>query len=50
VCATADKEALKFEVFDFMRLNLYVKSLPNFMHNGDEQLCHATPRNEQSLL
>jgi hypothetical protein len=33
-----------------MRLNLYVKSLPNFMHNDDEQLRHATPHNKQSLL
>jgi len=50
MCATAYKQTLKFDVYDFMRLNLYVKSLPNFMHNYDEQLCHATPHNKQSLL
>lgn len=50
MCATTYKQTLKFEVYDFMRLNLYVKSLPNFMHNDDEQLCPATPDNKQSLL
>lgn len=50
MCATAYKQTLKFEMYDFMRLNLYVKSLPHFMHNDDEQLCHATPHNKQPLL
>jgi hypothetical protein len=49
MCATAYKQTLKFEVYDFVRLNLYVKSLPNFMHNYDEQLCHATPHKKNSI-
>ena len=43
-CATACKQTSKSEVFDYMRLNVYVKSLPNFMRNDDEQLSHAAPQ------